>query len=279
MALTQDKNAITVKIAGGEEKTYSQVICTTPLGCLAAIDTDGLDLLYNQKLAIRALQYDASTKVGIKFQKRWWQDPDVMGSGMTIKGGQSSSDIPIRTCVYPSYGLDCPDAPGVLLASYTWAQDARRLGSLAHGNGTPGDQLLLELTLENLAKLHDITVEQMGPVEDHFAYSWFNDENARGAFALFGPAQFGNPHSDIPSLFAGIKAPGADGRFHIAGEATSAHHAWVLGALNSAWRAVFNALIGDETKQAKLIERWGIPDEENERNLLKLAALARAHVL
>lgn len=257
---------------GSGTRRYSHVISTAPLGCLAAIDTEGCELLYSQKQAIRALHYDASTKIAIKFEKRWWEDPAVMG-GNVIKGGQSSTDLPIRTCVYPSYGLSCSGAPGVLLASYTWAQDARRLGALSQPQS---DAELLELTLDNLEKLHGIPRAKFGKVLGFHAHSWESDPYARGAFALFGPAQFGHP-GDQQSLFASVKAPAARGLFHIAGEATSVHHAWVLGALNSAWRAVYNALIHRPADRAKLIENWGIPDEETEVHLQKLAELALDH--
>ncbi|KAK7678543.1 hypothetical protein QCA50_018415 [Cerrena zonata] len=260
-------------------RNYPHVISTVPLGCLQTIDTDNAGLLYGQREAIRSLQYDASTKIGIKFEKRWWQDPTVMGEGRTIQGGQSSADIPIRVCVYPSYGLDCPSAPGVLLASYTWAQDARRFGSLAQGQNTAADKDLLKITLNNLEKLHRIPQSKFGKVVDHKTHAWYNDRYSRGAFALFGPGQFG-PANDKTSLFASIKAPAADGRFHIAGEATSVHHAWVLGALNSAWRAVYNVLLKQRPdKIPLLIKNWGIPDEESEKGLLQLNALARNHVL
>ncbi|OBZ76172.1 hypothetical protein A0H81_03217, partial [Grifola frondosa] len=48
-----------------------------------------------------------------------------------------------------------------------------------------------------------------------------------------------------------------DGKFHIAGDAVSMHHGWVLYALNSAWRAVYNTLEGNPAAQVLLIERWG----------------------
>ena len=105
-------------------QTYCQVICTVPLGCLATIDTTECSLSYTQKTAIRALDYDAATKVALKFKTRWWQDPVIM-KGNTIVGGISSTDLPIRTVVYPSYGLNVSNPPGVMIASYTWSQDAR----------------------------------------------------------------------------------------------------------------------------------------------------------
>lgn len=259
-------------------KNYAQIICTAPLGCLAAINTDSLDLLYNQKLAIRALQYDASTKVALKFATRWWEDPTIM-RGAPMQGGQSSTDLPIRTCVYPSYGIGVKDVSGVMIASYTWAQDAHRLGGLALGKGTPSDNDLIELVLDNISRLHNVTREQMGPLVDSYAHSWFNDTHARGAFGLFGPAQFGTPTQTSPSLFTAIKTPGANGKFHIAGEATSAHHAWVLGSLNSAWRSVYNGLEGRPDKQRELIAKWGIPDEETEVQLKQLSLIGRYKLL
>ncbi|KAA1477068.1 hypothetical protein DENSPDRAFT_786135 [Dentipellis sp. KUC8613] len=268
--------------SGGRTSTrrYSHVISTVPLSCLGAIDTDGLGLLYNQKQAIRALNYDSSTKVGIKFKTRWWEKEGVIPTG-PIRGGQSSSDTQIRTCVYPSYGIDTPDAPGVLIVSYTWGQDARRIGSLAREKGSKADEMLLELTLDELAKMHGVPKEKFGPVEDHYVYNWDLDEHARGAFALYGPGQFGGPGDD-GKLFASIKAPAAGGKFVIAGEATSAHHGWVQGALNSAWRAVYYVLLDkyqDKDLLQRFFDRWGIPDEESTVNLPKLAALALDHVL
>lgn len=259
-------------------RDYPQVISTVTLGGLQTIDTNEAGLLYTQREAIRALRYEAATKIGIKFQKRWWQDPGVMGEDGIIQGGQSTTDIPIRTCVYPSYGLNCPSAPGVLLASYNIGQDALRFGSLAEGKGTIADKDLLEITIDNLEKLHNIPREKFGVVVDHKVHSWYNDRYTRGAFAHFGPGQYGSI-DDATSLFASLKAPAAGGRFHIAGEATSMHHAWVLGALNSAWRAVYNALINQPYKRKLLVERWGTPDEESGKALVKLAALAANNLL
>ncbi|KAF5325025.1 hypothetical protein D9619_010096 [Psilocybe cf. subviscida] len=258
---------IEVTVAGEQEpRIYSQVISTVTLGCLSGIDVEKCGLSYSQKLAVRSLQMMASTKIGIKFKTRWWQDPDVMGKDTTIMGGQSSTDIPIRCCVYPSYGLDCKDAPGVLLASYSWSQDALRLGALASGP-KEDQQELLRLTLNNLSKLHNISEKWLSEsVVDFFAHNFYTDPYARGAFAEFGPGQFGHD-GDRYSLFASLKAPAAQGKFHIAGEATSAHHAWVLGGLNSAWRAVYNSLHGDPERQEELVDKWGIPDEENTDHL------------
>ena len=60
----------------------------------------------------------------------------------------------------------------------------------------------------------------------------YADENLSvlGAFAMFGPGQF-------QSLYKHVTIPAAHA-LHFAGEATSVHHAWVEGALSSAFRSV-----------------------------------------
>lgn len=274
-------------------QNYSQVICTVPLGCLAVIDIPTNDLREQQQTAIRALSYGTSTKVALRFPTRWWEDPAVM-AGLPIQGGISSTDLPIRTCVYPSYGIDhnvpLANRPGALLASYTWGQDAQRLGGLALGPGTPADAESKELTLKNLIKLHDLpenTFEDVDAIQ-HFAHNWQNDINARGANAAFGPGQFGNPN-DPDNLYVNMKRPAPGGLLYFAGDAVSVHHAWVLGALNSAWRAVFFAL-GKLPNGAQLrtqlatepdwnitndwnTPNWGIPNEETIADLEALEAL------
>jgi monoamine oxidase len=70
----------------------------------------------------------------------------------------------------------------------------------------------------------------------HHVYDWYHDPYTTGAFALFGPGQFSN-------LYTYLTRPAADGKLHFVGEASSAHHAWLVGALESAERAVMYALL------------------------------------
>jgi monoamine oxidase len=51
-----------------------------------------------------------------------------------------------------------------------------------------------------------------------------------GAFALFTTGQFKNLYPNVTESVGG--------RLHFAGEATSVHHAWIVGSLNSAMRCV-----------------------------------------
>ncbi|RBQ70347.1 hypothetical protein FVER14953_08862 [Fusarium verticillioides] len=191
---------------------------------------------YPVKQAIRSLGYGQSCKVAIKFSHAWWihdlKDFNIREAGL------GHSDLALRTCVYPSYNIYDPKTKtAVLLCSYTWQQDSDRLGCLMstnkdHKQKVADEQALKELLLRDLAILHRNT--QMGEDElyklisksyvDHHAYSWTEDPNTAGAFAFFRPQQFS-------SMWNRVIQPSGD--VIIAGEASSPHHAWVVGALES----------------------------------------------
>ncbi|TPX12414.1 uncharacterized protein E0L32_006826 [Thyridium curvatum] len=270
-AITIDKHAqtegnVAVKCAGEPSPRggYSTVFSTTSLGCLARVDLRSLELHPSQKDAIRSLHYDDSAKVALKFKYPWW----IVDSKIT-QGGVASTDLPIRTCVYPSYNLhDGRDKEAVLLASYTWAQDATRIGSLVGGaQNAPSEAELVELILQDLARLHagsGMTYDKIKSAYTgvHHAFSWTHDPFTSGAFALFGPGQFSN-------LYPYLSRPAAQAKFHIVGEASSAHHAWIVGSLDSACAAVYRFLRRFELWEymALLEERWGLPGEvEKGRN-------------
>jgi monoamine oxidase len=169
--------------------------------------------------------------------------------GPAITGGQSSSNLPSHTIVYPSYGD--AKSPGVLIASYTWTQDADRMTPVSH-------EERVRICMNDLVKVHGEAVRDEVIVET-FSHSWYEDEHSQGAFALFAAGQFN-------SLFNDAIAPAMKDRLHFAGEATSVHHAWVVGALNSAYRTVVEILMtlpdGErEVYLEKLATSWGEVDE------------------
>ncbi|CAH0057797.1 unnamed protein product [Clonostachys solani] len=256
-SLHQDGN-MRVKCADeGMREGYSTVFNTAPLGCVGRMDLTKLDLHPSQKDAIRSLHYDDSVKVALKFSQPWW----ITKCGIK-SGGVSSTDLPLRTCVYPSYNLhDGAHKPAVLLASYTWSQDATRMGSLLNRPGyPPSEEELVELILRNLAKLHESTITydeiRKAYTGVYNAYSWSHNPNSAGAFALFGPGQFSN-------LYPYLSRPTADSKFHFVGEAASVHHAWIVGALDSAYSAVYKFLYRFKLYHhiAILQRRWGDVEE------------------
>ncbi|KAI1340966.1 hypothetical protein F5Y15DRAFT_414687 [Xylariaceae sp. FL0016] len=272
---------LSVKIRGEDRaRQYDTVFNTTTFGAMQKMDLTDLKLPYAMKAAIRSLRYDSSTKVAIQFDKPWWiQSNDVRGGFDKIRGGLGKTDMPLRTCVYPSYNLD-DTGNAVLLCSYTWGSDSERIASMVNpvstkdsangpGAGSPRaadgadpESLLKDTMIDNLARLHsDDTPDSYtnmkkiisGSFKALHAYDWSKDPyTCGGAFALFSPTQFS-------SMYPNIVRPAADARLHIIGEAASAHHAWIVGALDSSVRGIYLMLERFRLfdLQKKLIKNWG----------------------
>ncbi|EHK19951.1 uncharacterized protein TRIVIDRAFT_47086 [Trichoderma virens Gv29-8] len=251
--------SMSVMCAGERKKRegYHTVFNTTSLGCLGRMDMTTLDLHPVQRDAIRSLHYDDSTKVALKFSHPWWIDHGI------THGGAGSTDRPIRVCVYPSYESNDKDEilkkPAVLLASYTWSQDATRMGSLLQpGAVHPKEAELVDLILRDLASLHNLAYDDLKKlyIGVHHGFSWSQDPFTAGAFALFGPGQFSN-------FYPYLTRPASKGNFHIVGEAASTHHAWVVGSLNSAYAAVYKFLLQHHLFQYmdRHTQLWGTVDE------------------
>ncbi|KAM3064638.1 hypothetical protein ACMFMG_007579 [Clarireedia jacksonii] len=258
--------ALKVEVTGEKDcLTYDTVFCTTSLGCASRIDLQEANLNWGQKTAIRNLAYSAATKVGMLFSKPWWRtlNPPI------DSGGFAQTDELLRICVYPSYNLtDDLNSPAVLLCSYTWTQDAMRLGSIIHKDSPRGEEELKELMLEGLARLHAITYEEIkGYYISHHAHDWYHDPFASGAYASFAPRQF-------TELYPYLKQPAAHGKLIFAGEATSTYHAWILGALTSAYRAVI-AFLCRYNKEEEIIRMAGEfgPFDRHEINEIKWQTL------
>ncbi|KAL8899022.1 MAG: hypothetical protein Q9207_006403 [Kuettlingeria erythrocarpa] len=245
----QDLPQLAVEVAGeSQARVYDAVLNSAPLGNMQRMNLRGLNLNWGTKQAIRSLGYGASCKVGIRFKTLWWIERGIS------QGGVSKTDQPIRNCVYPSYNINDPvDQPGVLLASYTWSQEAQRIGTLINNNSADGEAELKALLIDNLAQLHSSSKEEYNEVkgiiesnyETHYAYDWYSDPGTTGAFAYFGPGQFKNMYPYIVRN---------DGTHIIIGEASSAHHAWVVGALESAVRGVYQFLYRHSKHDAKANE-------------------------
>ncbi|RUS23798.1 flavin-containing amine oxidoreductase-domain containing protein, partial [Jimgerdemannia flammicorona] len=192
-----------------KEDIFNHVIVTCPLGVVRRWRLPKFN--YLKTTAIRTLNYNNSAKIFLQFKRRFWEDID-------IKGGVSSADLKIRTVVYPSYGLESNDK-SVLLASYTWANDAARWGENT-------DEDVVELALRDLETLHGRNVVRDNFIGNNAVHYWSTDPiSGGGAFALFEPGQF---TSWLPALVI------PDHNIHFAGEHTDVHHAWIVGALNSA---------------------------------------------
>jgi monoamine oxidase len=196
-------------VAGKQHILADYAIITVPFSVLRHVQV--LKPFSREKQrAIRQLHYDASAKIFFQCRRRFWEEDDG------IFGGGSTTDLAVRNIYYPEHGRET--GRGILVASYTWADDAQRWGSLP-----PADRV--RDALEDVAQIHP-------QVNDAFEVGaskmWHEDEFACGAFALFEPGQNLQLHKHII-------AP--EGRIHFAGEHASQTHRWIQGSVESALRA------------------------------------------
>jgi len=200
------------------------LLCTLPCPVLSRIEAQP-ELSGPKWRAIRELNYDSSTKVLAVARRRFWETDDG------IYGGGTFTDLPLATAYYPSDNAQAKSdkvsrGPGVMLASYSWGQAARRLASLDHpARG--------EVVLRHLARVHP-QLREPGIVRETRSWSWDNHPLSGGAFAWFMPGQ----HT---ALYADLVAP--EGRIHFAGEHASLTHTWMQGALESGLRATREMLV------------------------------------
>jgi monoamine oxidase len=211
-AIDQDADSVTVHFkteAGRYSISGDHAIVTLPFSVLRQVEI--LTPFSREKQrAIRQLNYSASTKILFQVRERIWETDDGIFGGATV------TDLPIRRMNYPT--PDPTTSRGMLLASYTWDQDAARWGAM-------DEETRLEEALEDVSKIHPgiRDVYEVGA-----SHAWYDDRFANGAFALFEAGQ-------QTQLQADIVRP--EGRIHFAGEHCSLYHAWIQGALESGLRA------------------------------------------
>jgi len=158
-------------------RTYSHVISTIPLPCLRMIELGDAGLNVMQKNALRKLQYGPSIKVGMRFRSAWWTEL------FDIVGGQSSTDLPIRTIIYPSHGVESSTPSTVLIASYGLTNDAERLGALINTGKVEYEEQLKELVLHNLAEVHNVDYSfLLDQYVDMHAWDWSDNPLLMGEF-------------------------------------------------------------------------------------------------
>jgi monoamine oxidase len=215
VAIDQNEHEVTVyydTAAGRFTATGDYAIITVPFPVLRHVEVVKPFSKPKQR-AIRQLHYDASAKILMQCRRRFWEEDDG------IFGGGSVTDLPIRIVYYPDHSRET--GRGVILASYTWSEDAQRWGSL-----DPRDRI--SQALEDVAAIHPQITQEF---EVGTSKMWHDDEFAGGAFALFDPGQ-------QTALYDHIIAP--EGRIYFAGEHTSLCHAWIQGAIESGLRAALD---------------------------------------
>jgi monoamine oxidase len=202
--------------------TFDRVFVTLSNSALRFIDTPA-SWAASKYESIRMLKMTNATKVALGFATRFWEQKGPYSDGM--KGGQSDTDLPVRSIVYPSFGIG-EAGPAYLLGSYCWQNDADKFSHLS-------DTEILEVALRSVVHLHgEVAREQY--LGHGASIVWNKERYIGGGFEFFQAAQFGE-------IFQNAQAP--DGRFNFAGEHLDMVHYWIAGALNSAYRVVWETLI------------------------------------
>jgi len=210
-AIEQDGDSVSLRCRIGPDTvsfTGDYAICTVPFSVLRPIEHR---FSREKERAIRQLNYHASTKILLQVRERIWETNDGI-----FDGGATVTDLPVRRLNYPP--SDRSTSRGVLLASYTWGQDALQWGAM-------DEETRIEEALDDVAQIHPRIREVF---EGGASHAWYGDRWARGAFALFAPEQ-------QTALQQAILQP--EGRVYFAGEHCSLYHAWIQGSLESGIRA------------------------------------------
>lgn len=194
--------------------TGDLAIITIPFSLMNFVEVVPYDLFsYNKYKAIRQLHYVASTKIALQFKTRFWEKEGFIG-------GKMISDLPVRYSYFPSQSIGT-SGPGIILASYTWEDNATIWDGL-----TEKEQVTN--ALENLAYIYGDVVYQEYLTGTSF--SWAKNPFSGGAFAIFKPDQQTEIASSIPT---------PSGNVHFAGDHTSPTAGWIQGAIESGIRVAY----------------------------------------
>ncbi|MFF8831508.1 flavin monoamine oxidase family protein [Streptomyces sp. NPDC015131] len=143
-----------------------------------------------------------------------------------VIGGGSVTDNPNRFMFQPSHPV--PGSPGgVVLASYSWADDARRWDAY-------DDEARYALALRGMQEVYGQRLEVFFTGAGR-TQSWQRDPYAYGEASVLLPGQ----HTEIL-----LDMRTREGRLHFAGCHTSVKPAWIEGALESAVRTALEVHTG-----------------------------------
>lgn len=227
------------------QREWDEVIVTIPFSCFR-LTRVWPHFSHAKHRAIRELHYDSATKILLEFRERFWE------TRLGIYGGGSTTDLPTRFMYYPSDNMGSAQG-GVILASYSWANDARKWDSMSaydrycyaldtiaitHAQHEPGepDYEKRRRAQDEIRRLCVFqpddyrTKAQRANIVGAATVSWMNNPWAFGEAAIFYPGQLGLLHE-------AVCRSEWDGRCHFAGEHASLKHAWIEGAIESALRS------------------------------------------
>ncbi|KAE8593387.1 hypothetical protein XENTR_v10019103 [Xenopus tropicalis] len=167
----------------------------------------------NKFEAIKNIHYSGSTKIYLSFRVRFWEQEGIFG-------GKSITDNPSRFIYYLSHEFENMTG-GVILASYTWSDEAMLFVGLS-------DEECMKAALNGLARIHGDHVFQHWDGSG-IVKKWSTDPYSLGAFAAFTPYQMSDYAAELSYN---------EGRIYFAGEHVAYPHGWIETSIKTALRAV-----------------------------------------
>jgi monoamine oxidase len=191
------------------EITGDYIICNIPLPVLINIPSDfSMEMLE----AIRRITYMPTGKIGLQFNRRFWEEDDQIYGGVTRSNITELGDI-----AYPNFGYF--GQKGVIQGYYNFQRDAIRVSNLSLEGRT-------EFALQHGSKIHPQYRESF---ENAFSVAWH-----RFPYQLGGWAEY-NDHTR-ERYYPRIIEP--DGRIFLVGDHASYLSGWQAGAIESAWKQI-----------------------------------------
>jgi len=214
-SIHQDQSGVTVTyedtVQGGPAQTAHAdwCLCTIPLSVLSQID---IQVGPKMKAAIDAVPYEASTKIGLQFKRKFWEEDEA------IFGGISFSDLPIQVIGYPQHGV-ASGGKGVLLGAYAFGPSAFEWTALS-----PEDRV--KKALEYGRQIHP---QYDTEFENGIAVGWHRVPWTLGCAGAWTDETREKHYKNLCAI---------DGRILLAGEHASYLPAWQEGAVLSSLDAI-----------------------------------------
>ncbi|MFC7704750.1 flavin monoamine oxidase family protein [Plastorhodobacter daqingensis] len=213
VALEQDDEGVTVTFedrrspGSTEQLRADYCVCTLPFSVLGQVDHNLSGPLSN---VIDTMHYASSIKVGLEFDRRFWEEDEQIFGGITY------TDLPISMISYPSNDY-FRRGSGVLLGAYSWGATSYQFNALP-----PEDRIAR--ALDYGAQIHP-------QYRDHFtsgvAVAWHRVPWVMGCYGIW---------QDKAAQYQDAVA--MDRRVVMAGEHLSYLPAWMEGAILSSLDAI-----------------------------------------
>lgn len=210
---------VTCKNKTAQQKIKADLcICTIPLPVLSNIEHN---FSSGVSRAIDFVQYNATGKIGLQFNRRFWEEDENIYGGITHTNNQ------LTQIFYPSN--DYLQKKGILIGYYNFNEKAKATGALSYTQRQ-------QLAIEKGSLVHPQYKEAF---ETSFSVSWHKTKYNQGGWAVYS-------NEERQTIYKALLQP--DKQVYFAGEHMTYLNAWMAGAFESA-RSIVDAVHARVTGQ------------------------------